>query len=99
MFIFLQKWHNSQVATSPHEDAVQYVNSAISTKDDTQSHVYAQIGPSLKEGTVQASHNPAYGLFMIESSTQDGIVQHSPNPAYGKVETFTQDASVYEVVD
>ena len=61
--------------------------------------MYAQIGPFLQEGVVQASHNPAYGLFVIGSSTQDGIVQLSPNPAYGQVETFTQDASVYEVVD
>ena len=90
----------SQVETSPHKDAVQnpeYVSSAISTKDETQSHVYAQIGPSL-QGVIQASRNPAYGLFMIESSTQDGIVQLSPNPAYSQVEK-QDDASVYEVVD
>ena len=92
----------SQVETSPHEDAVQNINSEISTQDDTQSHVYAQIGPSLQEGVVQASQNPAYGLFMIESSTQDGIVQLSPNPAYGQVEISIQDddaSLIYEVVD
>ena len=92
----------SQLETSPHEDEVQnpeYVSSAISTQDDTQSYVYVQIGPSLQEGVVQASQNPAYGLFMIESSTQDGIVQLSPNPAYGEVEKQDDDASVYEVVD
>ena len=92
----------SEVETSSHKDAVQnpeYVNSAISTQDDSQNHVYAQIGPSLQEGMVQASQNPAYGL--IESSTQGGIVQLSLNPAYGEVETLTQedDASGYEVVD
>ena len=94
----------SQVEISPHEDAVQnpeYVSSAISTQDDTQSHVYALIGPSLQEGVVQVSQNPAYGLFTIGSSTHDGIVQLSPNPAYGEVETLTQDddANGYELVD
>ena len=97
----------SQVETSTHEDATvqnpEYADIETFTKDDaSQSHVYAQIGPSLQEGVVQVSQNPAYGLFTIGSSTQDGIVQLSASPVYGEVETLTQedDASIiYEVVD
>ena len=97
----------SQIKTSSHEDATvqnpEYVDIENFTKDDASlSNVYAQIGPSLQEGMVQASRNPAYGLFTIGSSAQDGTVQLSPNPAYGEVETLTQedDASIiHEVVD